>query len=65
MSYSLEDLKAEAEESKNRNLEMLRKRYQLARSLGFTSEEARILSHKTEDDINRLAIERDGKEKSP
>ncbi len=62
--YTLQDLKQDADKRKRRHLNTLKSRYALARSLGFTSQEAVILQNRREYIIRELAEERnDGKDK--
>lgn len=55
--YTLQDLKERAEKEANSQKLRLRARYALAKSLGFTASEAKILSFKPEETIKRLAKE--------
>jgi hypothetical protein len=54
----LDELKRKAEEQKAANLDLLRKRYRLAKSLGFDYGEAMILRRQPEEEIRRLAEEK-------
>jgi len=53
-TYSLDDLKEQVDKTKQR----IKDRYALARSLGFTAQEAQILQSNSEETIRRLAEER-------
>lgn len=54
----LKELEEKAEDSRRANLERLKTRYSLARSLGFNSTEARILSTWPEERIRQVAEEK-------
>ncbi len=59
MTYTLEQLHKEAEAKRLTHLCRLRARYALARELGFSAQEAQLLSSRNEATIRRLAEERD------
>jgi len=48
------DLEREIEEARERRNERLRKRYQLLRQLGFSSQEAAVLQHKSKKIIEKF-----------
>ncbi|KKM69494.1 hypothetical protein LCGC14_1450270 [marine sediment metagenome] len=58
MDYSLGDLQKAAERHRERFNRRLRERYELARSLGFSPSEAKVLQSKTKETIVRLAGEK-------
>ena len=58
MTYTLEDLKRDTALQKEQLNKRLRDRYKLAKELGFSSGEARVLSLKQEALIRELAKER-------
>ena len=53
-TYSLDDLKEQVDKTKQR----IKERYALARSLGFSAQEAQILQNNSEETIRRLSDER-------
>lgn len=61
MSFSLDDLKNKASESKEAITTRQKELYQYARDKGFNSYEAGVLRHKGKDLIDKLAAERDAK----
>ncbi len=58
-NYTLEQLHTQAEAKRLQHLAILRARYALARELGFTAQEAQLLSSRSEATIRRLAEERE------
>ena len=58
MAYTLANLKRDVKEQQAKLKDKLRERYQLARSVGFTSGEARILSFKAKDVFQKLIEEK-------
>lgn len=54
----MDELRERSEKAKQVQLERLKKRYTLARKLGFSSSEAVVLQSRKEDNIIALAIER-------
>lgn len=56
---TLEELEKRVARRSNRYNERLRQNYRLARALGFSADEARILSFKDQATIHRLAKERE------
>lgn len=58
---TLEELAKRVQDRKTQVAAIHKKRYHLARDLGFSSDEAVILQNRTEATIRRLAAERKGK----
>ncbi len=58
MAYGLTDLEKDAEINRARLNARLRERYALARGLGFSPKEAKVLQAKKRETIVRLAKER-------
>jgi hypothetical protein len=58
---NIDELQQRSNDYHDTLLERKRKRYQYARNKGFNPEQSRILSSTTEEDIDRLAKERDEK----
>ncbi len=58
MEYSLQDLKREAEEQRDKFNSYMRDNYQFAKKLGFSPAEATVLKGKSRETTIRLAIER-------
>jgi hypothetical protein len=56
---TLEELQRRVEEQRGKQLQRLKDKYQLAIELGFTPAEAQILRGKTEEEIKRLALEKE------
>ena len=56
--YTLQDLKQDADSRKQKHKDKLKARYALARSLGFTSQEAVVLQNRSEHIIRELAQEK-------
>ena len=58
IDYTLQDLKRQAEKQKKSERSRFKTRYDLARSLGFSGAESRILMSRSEEVIRRLAKEK-------
>lgn len=59
--YDLDKLELDVENIRKKRLEVLKRKYQLAKSLGFSSAEARVLQFKSKETIELLSEEKNGK----
>jgi hypothetical protein len=58
MDFTLEDLERQSQEKREQYNKSIRETYQLARKLGFTPAEAKVLQGKSRDTTIKLAVER-------
>ena len=65
MAYTLEQLEMEAEKFYEGQRVRMRQRYKLAREMGFSPGEAKVLSGKAEATIYVLAMERGKRKAAP